>query len=275
MKIRKLATEEEFRSAEWLQARVWNFPDREVIPLNELVILQKHGGLVLGAFDGPRMVGFCFGNPGFRAGKVYHYSRMLGVLPEVQDSGIGRQLKLAQRKGVLAQGLDLICWAFDPLQSRNAYFNIEKLGCVIREYHVNLYPGSDSRFNRGLVPDRFTAEWWVASRRVKDRLAGRRAEHDLDAHPPFVETVENDDGWRSPRTVNVRPAGRRASIEIPAEINELKQDDLRLAQRWRAKTREAFLAAFKAGYVVHGFVSRTEGIRRRSHYLLEKGFRVK
>jgi predicted GNAT superfamily acetyltransferase len=274
MRIRKLATEEEYRAAEWLQATVWHFPDRELIPLNELVILQKHGGQVLGAFDGNKLVGFCFGNPGYRDGKVYHYSRMLGVLPELQDKGLGNRLKLEQRKAVLAQGLDRICWSFDPLQSRNAYFNIEKLGCVIREYNVNLYPGSDSRFNRGLEPDRFTADWWIDTRRVKDKLAGKRAEHDLGAHPPLIETSENDDGWRTPGAVRTRPSGRRASIEIPADLNELKEDDLRLAQRWRAKTREAFLAAFKRGYVVHGFVSRTEGLRRRSHYLLEKNFKV-
>ncbi len=276
MQLRKLATEEEYREAERLQSEVWKFPDREIIPLNELVILQKHGGQVFGAFDRTgRMVAFCFGQPGYRDGKVYHYSRMLGVLPEFQDSGIGRVLKLKQRDFVLEQGLNLVEWAFDPLQSRNAYFNIEKLGAVIREYNVNLYPGSDSRFNRGLAPDRFTAEWWLASRRVRGRLDGAKEAYDLEAFAPVISTHENDDGWRTPESVRARLSGKRISIEIPSDVNALKADDLRLAQRWRAKTREAFLLAFKKGYVVHGFASPVEGTRRRSHYLLEKGYRVR
>lgn len=276
MQIRKLATSDEYLEAERLQSEVWKFPDREIIPLNELVILQKHGGQVFGAFDpAGRLVAFCFGQPGFRDGKLYHYSRMLGVLPEFQDSGIGNRLKLAQRDFVLAQGLDQVQWAFDPLQSRNAYFNIEKLGVVIREYSVNLYPGSASRFNRGLEPDRFTAEWWLASRRVRDRLAGKKAVYDLEAYTPVIRSRETGDGWRTPESVRLRPSGKRISIEIPSDVNALKAGELRLAQRWRAKTREAFLLAFRKGYVVHGFASPVEGPRRRSHYLLEKGYRVR
>jgi predicted GNAT superfamily acetyltransferase len=276
MEIRKLSSEPEYREAERLQSEVWKFPDREIIPLNELVILQKHGGQVFGAFDrANRMVAFCFGQPGYRDKKVYHYSRMLGVLPEFQDSGIGHTLKLKQRDFVREQGIDLVQWAFDPLQSRNAYFNIEKLGCVIREYNVNLYPGSQSRFNHGLEPDRFTAEWWISSRRVRDRLAGTKGAYDLEAYAPVIATHENDDGWRSPESVRTRLAGRRLSIEIPSDVNALKADEVRLAQRWRAKTREAFLLAFKKGYVVHGFASPVAEQRRRSHYLLEKGYRVR
>lgn len=276
MKIRKLASEEEYREAERLQSEVWKFPDREIIPLNELVILQKHGGHVFGAFDrGERMVAFCFGQPGYRENRVYHYSRMLGVLPEFQDSGIGNLLKLKQRDMVLDQGIELIQWAFDPLQSRNAYFNIEKLGCVIREYHVNLYPGSVSKFNKGLIPDRFCAEWWIDSKRVKGRLDGRKEAYALESYAPVIATRENDDGWQAPGAVKTRLTDKSVSIEIPSDINALKDDDLRLAQRWRQKTREAFLLAFSKGYVVRGFASPVEGTRRRSHYLLEKGYKVR
>jgi predicted GNAT superfamily acetyltransferase len=276
MIIRKLATADEYREAERLQAAVWKFPDREIIPLNELVILQKHGGIVMGAFDREgRLIAFCFGQPGYRDGRVYHYSRMLGVLPEYRDTGIGNTLKLKQRDFVLRQGLDSIQWAFDPLQSRNAYFNIEKLGCVIREYNVNLYPGSDSHFNRGLDPDRFNAEWPIASRRVRERLDGRKAGDDLEDYAPLVASRENGDGWRSPVSVRARIAGKTVSIEIPSDVNALKEKDVRLAQLWRLKTRDAFLRAFQKGYVVRGFASPVEGKRRRSHYLLEKGYKVR
>jgi len=274
MDIRKLATAEEYLEAEHLQRTVWNFPDREVIPLNELVVLQKHGGHVFGAFDGKVMAAFCFGLPAYRDGKTYHYSRMLGVLPGRQDSGLGYAMKLKQREYVLKQGLDLVAWTFDPLQSRNAYLNIEKLGCVIHEYMVNLYPVSGSKFNEGLESDRFTAEWWIATKRVRDSIAGRKRKYELADYEAAVETRVNEAGWREPAAAG-RLRGKRISVEIPDDIDALKKDDLPLAQRWRKATRDAFTSAFKKSYIVHGFLSIPEIGRRRSFYLLEKGFRVR
>lgn len=275
MEIRKLATAAEYLEAERLQQAVWHFPEREIIPLNELVVLQKNGGHVFGGFDGGVMAAFCFGMPGYRDGKAYHYSRMLGVLPGRQDSGIGYAMKLKQREYVLGQGLDLVVWTFDPLQSRNAYLNVEKLGCIIRDYAVNLYPSSGSQFNEGLESDRFTAEWWIASRRVKESLAGRRRSYDLEDYPPAIRTRGTEAGWRAPTKVAVPVRGKRMSIEIPDDIDALKKDDLELAQRWREATRRAFVAALRRGYVVHGFVGVPEVGRRRSFYLLEKEFRVR
>jgi predicted GNAT superfamily acetyltransferase len=275
MEIRKLAKADEYLEAERLQRTVWNFPEREIIPLNELVVMQKHGGHVFGGFDGKVMAAFCFGMPAYRDGKAYHYSRMLGVLPGRQDSGIGYAMKLKQRDYVLQQGLDLVVWTFDPLQSRNAYLNIEKLGCVIREYLVNLYPTSGSKFNEGLESDRFTTEWWIASRRVKDSIAGRKRNYDFDGCSPAIKTRVTDGGWREPVKVELPPRQKRISIEIPDDIDALKKDDLALAQRWREATRNAFLAAFGKGYVAHGFVGIPEIGRRRSFYLLEKGYRIR
>lgn len=275
MEIRKLATPEEYLEAERLQHAVWNFPEREIIPLNELVALQKHGGHVFGAFDRKTMAAFCFGMPAYRDGRAYHYSRMLGVLPGRQDSGIGYRMKLKQREYVLEQGLDLVAWTFDPLQSRNAYLNIEKLGCIIREYLVNFLPASGSRFNEGLESDRFTAEWWIASKRAKDSIAGRKRTYDPASYAPAIETRVGSGGWREPVDVSLKARSARISIEIPDDIDELKKDDLPLAQRWREATRRAFQAAFKKGYVAHGFLGIPEVGRRRSFYLLEKGFRVR
>lgn len=273
MEIRKLVTPQEYLEAEEVQRTVWHFPDREIIPLNELVVMQKNGGHVFGAFEKGKMIAFCFGVPGFKDGHVYHYSRMLGVMPGYQDSGLGYTLKLKQRDYVLQQKIDLVVWTFDPLQSRNAYLNIEKLGCVIREYSVNIYPGSGSQFNAGLESDRFTPEWWIASRRVKDRIAGKRKPYDLESYAPSLETKVGD--WREPVAVKTTLRDRKVSVEIPDDIDALKKADLPLAQRWREATREAFLAWFRKGYVVCGFASVPEIGRRRSFYLLEKGFEVR
>ena len=275
MEIRKLETPEEYLEAENVQRTVWHFPDREIVPLNELVVLQKHGGHVFGAFDGGKMVAFCFGSPAYGEGKAYHYSRMLGVMPGCQDGGIGFTMKLKQREYVLKQGLDLVVWTFDPLQSRNAYLNIEKLGCVIRKYAVNLYPESGSQFNAGMESDRFTPEWWIKSRRVADRIKGRRAAHDLESFAPALGTTVNAAGLLEPGELRPRLRDRKISIEIPDDIDALKKKDLQLAQRWRHATRDLFLACFKRGYTVMGFASKAELGRRRSYYLLEKGYRVR
>ena len=275
MEIRKLATPQEYLDAEEVQRIVWHFPDREIIPLNELVVMQKNGGHVFGAFEKGKMISFCFGVPGYKKGTIYHYSRMLGVMPGHQDSGLGYTMKLKQRDYVLEQGIDLVVWTFDPLQSRNAYLNIEKLGCVIREYSVNIYPGSGSQFNAGLESDRFSPDWWIASRRVKDRLAGRRSAVDLESYGASLETRVGESGFREPVEVRTKRREKKVSVEIPDDIDALKKADLPLAQRWREATREAFLAWFKKDYVVCGFATIPEVGRRRSFYLLEKGFRVR
>jgi predicted GNAT superfamily acetyltransferase len=140
---------------------------------------------------------------------------------------------------------------------------------------VNIYPGSGSQFNAGLESDRFSPEWWIASRRVKDRIAGKRSPYDLKAYAAAIETRVSEAGWREPVEVRTRRRERRISVEIPDDIDSLKKDDLELAQRWREASREAFLAFLKRGYVVHGFASLPEVGRRRSFYLLEKGYRVR
>lgn len=256
MLIRRLSSHADYRAAEDLQRKVWNYPDREIIPLSELVTVQRNGGHVFAAFEGRRMAGFCWGLPGYRDGRPYHCSRMLGVLPRHRDGGLGTALKLKQREFCLEQGLELVRWTFDPLQSRNAYFNIEKLGGIVREYCVNLYGESGSRFSAGLETDRLAPEWWITSRRVRDHLARR--------HPPtrFEEASSLPGLGRG---------GRFATILIPTLIDDLKRRDLKAARKWRFDVRRQFLLAFRRGYVVTGFAQGLE----LGAYVLQKGYRVR
>jgi predicted GNAT superfamily acetyltransferase len=280
-KIRLLRDHEEYRQAEGFQRTVWNFADREIIPLNELVVTQRNGGFVFGAFDDEgRMAAFCFGMPGIANGRPYHYSRMLGVLPEVQDQGLGYRLKMFQRRLVLKQGLGLVKWTVDPLQSRNAHFNVEKLGVIIRDYAVNLYGGSSSRFNQGLETDRFIPEWHIRSRRVRERLRGRGSDVSVEnvaggiGFATALEVTERE-GRLVPETVRLNIRDRKVSVEIPANIDQIKAVDLALAREWRLETRKILTRLFQRGYVVCGFSSGQIEGRRRSFYLLEKGFRVR
>lgn len=279
-RIRLLESHEDYLQAEAFQRTVWGFPDREVNSLNELTVVQRIGGFVFGAYDAEgEMAGFCFGVPALKKGRVYHYSRMLGVLPKYQDRGLGFKMKLHQRDLVLKQKLDLIRWTFDPLQSRNAFFNLEKLGVVIREYIENIYGRSASTFNAGLETDRFVPEWHLRSPAVRAALRGRRVpvslqeviegrpwEHALDAQP-------TESGICVPETARLNVKSPQVCVEIPPDIDRLKNLDMETAQAWRFETRKVFQRLFQRGYVVTGCSTGIGDRRRRCFYLLERSRR--
>jgi predicted GNAT superfamily acetyltransferase len=281
MRIRPLESQQDYMAAEEFQRKVWGFADREINPLNELVVAQRIGGFVFGAFDSKdRLVGFCFGVPGYLEGKVYHYSRMNGVLPDCQDRGLGTRLKLYQRDFVLKQQLSLIRWTFDPLQSRNAQINIQKLGCVISEYVENIYAGSTSRFNAGLETDRFVVEWWIQTPRVDEHLAGEATPWDLEdvlsgnAGDLALTSVVTLDGFRAPDEVHMNLRSRRVLVEIPSDLDALKAKDLALARKWRSVTRKIFQNYFKRGYQITEFTTGLDQWERRGFYLLQRGSRL-
>jgi len=162
IEIRELSTEPELREAVALQKTIWGFEDADLLPFRMFVVATKIGGQLLGAFDGDRMIAFCVAIPGLKpGGKVYLHSHMLGVLQEYRNAGVGRQLKLRQRDDALARGIDLIEWTFDPLDAKNAWFNIERLGVIVRRYLRNQYGVSSSALHGGLPTDRLVAEWWI------------------------------------------------------------------------------------------------------------------
>jgi predicted GNAT superfamily acetyltransferase len=162
------------REAVALQKTIWGFEDADLLPFRMFVVATKIGGQLLGAFDGGRMIAFCVAIPGLKPdGKVYLHSHMLGVLPEYRNAGVGRQLKLRQRDDALARGIDLIEWTFDPLDLKNAWFNIERLGAVVRRYLRNQYGVSSSALHGGLPTDRLVAEWWIRKPRERVEVVER------------------------------------------------------------------------------------------------------
>ncbi len=166
--IRELHTEPELREAVGLQKIIWGWEDADLLPFRMYVVATKIGGQLLGAFEGERMAGFCLSIPGLKPdNKIYLHSHMMGVLPEFRNQGIGRQLKMRQKDDALARGIDLIEWTFDPLDMKNAYFNIERLGVIVRRYVRNQYGISSSALHGGLPTDRCVAEWWIAKPREK------------------------------------------------------------------------------------------------------------
>src|SRR6266581_3418140 len=169
--LRRCHTIEEFRACVALQKEVWNFTDAELVPLRMFVVADKVGGQVMGAFDRDVMVGFALSVPGTRTGHVYLHSHMLAVRKDHRNGGLGRRMKLMQREDALARGIELIEWTFDPLEIKNSYLNIEKLGAIVRRYTINQYGITSSPLQGGLPSDRLIAEWWLKSRRVETLLA--------------------------------------------------------------------------------------------------------
>jgi predicted GNAT superfamily acetyltransferase len=184
IEIRELSTEPELREAVALQKTIWGFEDADLLPFRMFVVATKIGGQLLGAFDGGRMVAFCVAIPGLKeGGRVYLHSHMLGVLPEYRNAGVGRQLKLRQRDNALARDIDLIEWTFDPLDVKNAHFNIERLGAIVRRYLRNQYGVSSSALHGGLPTDRLVAEWWITQPRPGAEVMERIQV------PPDIETA--------------------------------------------------------------------------------------
>jgi predicted GNAT superfamily acetyltransferase len=174
VEIGELTAERELREAVALQKTIWRFDDADLVPFRMFVVATKIGGQLLGAYVDGLMVAFCMAIPGLKPnGKPYLHSHMLGVLPEYRDAGVGRQLKLRQRDDALARGIDLIEWTFDPLELKNAYFNLEKLGAIVRRYIRNEYGVSSSALHGGLPTDRCVAEWWIREPKVNASVVDR------------------------------------------------------------------------------------------------------
>ena len=221
MTIRPLTGIPEFEKCVELQREIWGMPDLDLVP-SRIYVVQSHiGGLILGAFDDDRLIGYLTTMPGIRDGMAYWHSQMMAVAADHQNSGIGVQLKLAQRDHALQCGIKLIQWTFDPLESKNAYLNITKLGVIVREYCVNLYGLPAARLHQVLETDRAIAEWWIDEPRVKLEGAIRR-------------------------------------VYIPADIQALKKQSLKSAQDVQQRVREQFSKNLRENYFVAGFERKDE-----------------
>jgi len=210
-----------------LQKEVWDFSDYDLIPLRLFVVAEKIGGQVIGAFDGSEMVGFAMSIPGARGGKAYLHSHMLAVRESYRNAGVGRRLKLFQREDALSRGFDLIEWTFDPLEIKNAWLNIERLGAIARRYNLNQYGISSSPLQGGLPTDRLVAEWWLRSGRVKNLLQ-------TGAHLPLKPEL---------------------TVAVPAEIYTWKAapQHRHKAEQVQARNRDLFVDAFSRGLSVLGY----------------------
>lgn len=238
--IRPCETQNELSACVDLQKRVWGYSDRELYPLRLLVTLARIGGHVLGAFT-PRseLVAFLASMPAWRDGRRYFHSLSLGVSPEHQSKGLGTALKFSQREAALRAGVVRVEWTFDPLRAGNAFFNIARLGAIVRRYFPDYYGPVKSRLQGGLPSDRLVAEWWLKSLRVKRAVDGKT---------PW--------GGKS------KPL---AEVAIPADLTALLRRDRAQARAAQARVRAQLQRYFSRSLVITGFARDHRGAR----YLLE------
>ena len=266
--IRDLTRYEEFIQVREIQQQCWGFTQGEGLYPPVLNTAAHNGGTVLGAFDDGRMIGFLFGFLGLHEGRRLKLcSQTMGVLPEYRNRGIAAAIKWAQRERMLALDIDLITWTYDPLEAPNARLNLHTLGAIAREYKRNIYGEDFGALGRGLPSDRFLVEWWVKNEGVKRRAAGHGLEP-IDLDSPIVNPCVDEGMARRIAAVNLDAAGPVLRVEIPTDIQAVKQVDMPLAIDWRLKTREIFETYFERGYRVVDLIRAGEDRERRNYYVL-------
>jgi len=274
LRIRRLTTMEEFRGCARLQKEIWGFRDLDVLPPRWMKVGSRTGALTLGAYDARgRLVAFLHGFPGELGGRRIHCSHMLGVSSGLRDRSVGFRLKREQWRFALGRGVDLVTWTFDPLESRNAYLNLHKLGVVCTDYLVDAYGRSDAGLHRGLPTDRFLVRWPIRSARVRRRMTVGAPEPRLPRRARAVnEVVRGRDGLLRCGRVRLRWSEPALLVAIPLDTQALKARDLAAAAAWRERTRAIFTRAFSRGFVLEDYVPGPleQGV---GFYVLRKGVR--
>jgi predicted GNAT superfamily acetyltransferase len=230
--IREVSSIEEYDACIRLQREVFGLPDLEISPRRHLIVSRRAGGWTLGAFDAGRLIGFVHHLAAINGNEIFGYSHMMAVDAEYQNKGVGAQLKWAQRDRALAEGRSFIKWTFEPMRARNAHFNLNRLGVVIREYAVNFYgtdygtnPAEKGRGATGMDSDRLFAGWDLNSARVE--AFSQRADFAL-GEP-------------------------QRTITIPPDFSALLKSDPAGAKREVLRVREEFLQLFSEGFVCRAF----------------------
>jgi predicted GNAT superfamily acetyltransferase len=264
IEVRPLKSPQEFRQAIEVQRSAWGMPDLEVIPTRILIAISRNSGIVLGAFDGDRLIGYSFGFLARDKYGLYLYSHHTGVAKEYEGQGVGFLLKMKQREYALKMGLSRIKWTFDPLQARNSYFNFTKLGAVARVFYQNYYGELFDELNYGLPTDRVVAEWFIKSKRVENRSSGKIVAPALEDAQVSLEVYRG-----RPRLVRVYAP--KVILKIPSDINKVKARNPRLALSWRMSLRRALSFYLGKGYIACHYVRIDENYG--AHVLLKKSLK--
>lgn len=260
LSVRPIEDQAGYRACLELQRTTWGEECTELVPTSLLMVTRKIGGVLAGAFGADdQLLAFILGFAGQRDGRPIHWSHMLAVHPRARGRGLGRLLKLHQRKRLLERGIEVAYWTYDPLVSRNAHLNLNRLGVRVVGYESDMY---GTRTNSSLHgpggTDRFTVRWELDSERVRRIVSGQpptRAEDYADAP---VLAPGHSGGPASPF-----PAAPRVLMEIPADVQSLKESDRDMVMSWRQLTRAVLPWYLDRGYQVEGLLAAPDEDRYR------------
>jgi predicted GNAT superfamily acetyltransferase len=271
--VRRAETVADYRACQEAQRRAWGITeDGYLIPIATMVGANLHGGLVLGAFlPNGQAVAMSFAFLGRVEGRLCLYSQLTGVVPGYQSQGLGYRIKVKQRDFCRAEGIGRIAWAFDPLQAGNAHFNLVRLGASAVRYIDNMYGERTDALNAGVPTDRLIAEW-----DTEDRPPRSIRPDAATILPQFTHATAGPTGEVEPdleslcACIAMVIGAPSALVEVPADIARLRRDRPERAEQWRSAVRQAFQAAFEAGYRAISFVRDETVTPNRVFYVLDR-----
>lgn len=265
--IRPLSGLDELSAGVEIQKETWGAHFDDIVSAALMQVAQKIGGIAAGAFSADELVGMIFGLSGFRDRRPVHWSHMLAVRPSQQGQGLGALLKFYQASQVRRLGIHMMYWTFDPLEAKNAHFNLNRLHARIDDHFIDMYgPGDSSPLHHGIGTDRFVVEWDLESvalrrliERLEDSLKWDEGRSEAGASLPFrIERarsgVMRDEDLPEPGMSLSFTADSRAFVEIPANVQNLKSSSPEEARDWRTYTRAAFNHYLSKNYRVTSFL---------------------
>ncbi|MCG3215207.1 MAG: GNAT family N-acetyltransferase [Candidatus Heimdallarchaeota archaeon] len=273
IEFRELASFDDFDRVEEIQQDAWNMPDRELVPKILHQATQNSGGVVIGAFKGDKMIGYCWGWVGKKDPYgVFIYSHQNAVRKQFQNEGIGFQLKAEQRKWALKHNYECINWTFDPLQSKNCYLNLHKLGVTCNTHYENYWGEMLDDLNRGIDTDRFYCNWFLNSKHVKERLNGNFSDYSefvIQSKYNAIESKLNGD-ILAVNSMNLDISLPFLFVQIPHNFYVMLKESKERIIEWREKTRKVFGTYFKKGYTAVDFIVKQYKENTTCYHVLQK-----
>ncbi|MFD2445521.1 GNAT family N-acetyltransferase [Bacillus sp. CGMCC 1.16607] len=248
-----------------LQIKIWGSEATTHLP--QLLASAHNGGIVNGAFNKENLIGFCYAFPGYKNNNLYLCSHMLGILPSYRNGGIGSHLKLEQRKRALECGYRKIIWTFDPLQTRNAYLNLNRLGGYVREYYTSHYGEMKDKINIGLPTDRLLLEWDIDSSPLADGESGdQKSSNWKRYHLCFKWSIKDDLPYPN-LNKGLENGHEGYLLPVPTNIDSMKDSNLELAYQWRIAIRNLLIPLLNSGYQITGLLKNEQHVH---YYVVEK-----
>lgn len=239
--LKELKTISELEQLEKIEQNIWNMPP---LPTHQTLTAVKNGGIIIGAFEKDKIIGFSYAFAGFKGDQTYLCSHMLGIEDNFRSKGIGEYLKKKQLEIAIRKGYTEIRWTYDPLETRNAYLNLTKLKGICSVYTENAYGEMKDELNKGLPSDRLEVQWHIASNHVLEMK-------DIDYSKAVpLNKVSGSNHLQAVTMFHNEQLDKDVySLEVPKDFQKIKAENHELALDWRLKTRDIFKRLFAAGYV--------------------------